>query len=59
MMYGRKCRTPIGWDNPVEKIILGLEMLKEMETIVQKEKHNLKSAQDRQKSFADLKRTHT
>jgi hypothetical protein len=34
-------------------------MLKEMETIVQKEKEkNLKIAQDRQKSFADLKRIH-
>jgi ribosomal protein L21E len=34
-------------------------MLKEMEMIVQKEKQNLKSAQDRKKSYADLKRTHT
>jgi len=44
MMYGRKCRTPTGWDNPVEKIILGLEMLKEMEKIVQKTKQNLKNS---------------
>ena len=29
-----------------------------MKTIVQKTKQNLKSAHDRQKSFADLKRTH-
>jgi hypothetical protein len=59
VMYDRKCRTPVSWDNPVDRIILGPDMLKEMETIVQKEKQNLKSAQDRQKSFADLKRTHT
>jgi hypothetical protein len=32
-------------------------MIKEMKTNVQKEKQNLKIAQDRQKSFADLKRT--
>jgi hypothetical protein len=58
VMYDKKCRTPVSWDNPVDRIILGPDMLKEMETIVQKEKQNLKIAQDRQKSFADLKRTH-
>jgi hypothetical protein len=58
VLYGRRCRTLVSWDNPVDRIILGPDMLKEMETIVQKEKHNLKSAQDRKKSYADLKRTH-
>jgi hypothetical protein len=29
-LYGRKCRVMISWDNPVEKVTLGLELLKEM-----------------------------
>jgi hypothetical protein len=27
-LYGRKCNIPISWDNPVEKITLGLDILK-------------------------------
>jgi hypothetical protein len=27
VMYGRKCRTPVSWDNPVDMITLGLDML--------------------------------
>ena len=30
-LYGRRCRTPMNWDNPVNKIVLGPELLKEME----------------------------
>jgi hypothetical protein len=42
-----KCNTPINWDNPVDKIILGPEMLKEMEQEVIKIKQNLKASQNR------------
>lgn len=58
VLYGRKCRAPISWDNLVDKLILSHEMLKEMEQVVQKAKQNLKVAQDRQKEIADLKKTH-
>ena len=30
-LYGRRCRTPVTWDNPVNKLVLGPELLKEME----------------------------
>lgn len=30
-LYGRRCNTPIIWDNPVDRVIFGLEMLKDME----------------------------
>ena len=30
-LYGRRCRTPVTWDNPVNRIVLGSELLKEME----------------------------
>jgi len=44
VMYVRRCRNPMSWDIPVDIIILGPDMLKEMETIFQKAKQNLKSA---------------
>jgi hypothetical protein len=31
VLYGRKCRVPISWDSPVDRITLGPELLKEME----------------------------
>jgi hypothetical protein len=36
LLYGRKCNIPISWDNPVDKISLGPDMLKEMEQEVTK-----------------------
>jgi hypothetical protein len=58
VMYGRKCRFPINWDNPVDKITLGLELLKEMEHAMVKIRQNMKVSQDRQKSYGDSKSTH-
>ena len=52
-LYGRRCRTPISWDNPIDRVIVGPKMLKDMEEQVVKIRQNLKIAQDRQKSYAD------
>ena len=30
-LYGRRCRTPVTWDNHVNEILLGPKLLKEME----------------------------
>ena len=57
ILYGRRCNTPISWSNPVDRLMLGPEMLKEMEQIVKQVQSNLKVAQDRQKSNADRNRT--
>ena len=46
-LYGRRCRTPVTWDNPVNMVVLGLELLKEMEQEVVKIRQNLKAAQDK------------
>ena len=43
-------------DNLVNMIVLGPELLKEMEQEVVKIRQNLKAAQDRQKSYADKHR---
>ena len=42
------------WSNPVDRLMLGPELLKELELIVKQVQNNLKTAQDRQKSHADL-----
>ena len=55
ILYGRKCNTPISWSNLVDRLVLGLELLKEMKEIVKQVQGNLKIAQDRHKSQVDLK----
>ena len=30
-LYDKKCNTPLSWDNPVDRTVVGLELLKEME----------------------------
>ena len=57
ILYGQKCNTPISWSNPVDRLVLGPKLLKEMEEIVKQVQGKLKVAQDRKKSQADLKRT--
>jgi hypothetical protein len=57
-LYGRKCNTPVSWDNPADRAVVGPELLKEMEDQMIRIKHNLKTAQDRQKSYADSNITH-
>jgi hypothetical protein len=57
-LYGRKCKTPVSWDNPADRAVIGPELLKEMEDQMIKIKQNLKVAQDRQKIYADKNRNH-
>jgi hypothetical protein len=42
VLYGRKCTSPITWDNLVERIVIGPEMLQEMEKMVKRVQQNLK-----------------
>ena len=46
IMYGRKCNAPICWSNPVDRLVLGPELLKEIELIVKQVQGNLKIVQD-------------
>jgi hypothetical protein len=56
-LYGRKCNTPMSWDNPADSVVLGSELLKDMKDQVVKIKQNLKAAQDRHKVYADKNMT--
>jgi hypothetical protein len=56
-LYGRQCNIPISWNNPIDRVTIGPYMLKEMEQKVVQIRQNMKIAQDRQKSYANRKRT--
>ena len=43
-LYGRQCKIPISWNNTVDRITIGPDMLKEMEQEVIQIKQNLKIA---------------
>ena len=53
-----ECRVPIDWNSPVNKFALGPDMVAEMEETMRKIRQNLRAAQDRQKKYADKKRTY-
>jgi hypothetical protein len=55
-LYGKKCRTPLYWDQTGERQLFGLEIIQEAEEQVRIIRENLKVAQTRQKSYADNKR---
>ena len=56
-LYGPPCRTPLSWDSLEDYILLGLEMLRDMEQQVVHICEHLTTAQDRQKTYADAHRT--
>ena len=55
-LYGRKCRTPLFWNETGESQVFGPDILKEAERQVQIIRENLRTAQSRQKSYADHRR---
>ena len=30
-LYGRRCNTPVNWDNPIDREVVGPDILREME----------------------------
>lgn len=56
-LYGRKCHTLVSWDNPIDIVVIGPEILKGMEGKMIKIKQNLKIAYNRHKNYADKGRT--
>ena len=56
VLYGRKCRTPLNWSEVGDSQIFGPDILREAEEKVHKIREHLKTAQSRQKSYADKRR---
>ena len=55
-LYGRKCIMPLNWSETGESQVFGLEILKDAEQHAQIIRENLRTAQSRQKSYADTRR---
>ncbi|GJX35882.1 putative reverse transcriptase domain-containing protein [Tanacetum coccineum] len=55
-LYGRKCRSPVLWAEVGEVSLIGPELVLETTDKVVLIKEKLKSARDRQKSYADKRR---
>ena len=57
-LYGRRRHSPICWDHFSGSVTLGQIRLEQMTNQVKMIRKKLKVAQDRQKSYVDLKRRH-
>jgi hypothetical protein len=55
-LYGRKCRTPLYWDQTGERQFFGPELIQEAEEQVRIIRENLRVAQTRRKSYAENRR---
>ena len=56
-LYGRPCRSPTcSWES-TKKVLLGPDMIRETLEKIDLIQRRMKTAQDRQKSYADKRRT--
>jgi hypothetical protein len=55
-LYGRPCRTPLSLDQLEDRVLVGLEVIQEMEEQMKTIRQRIKEAQDRQKIYADAHR---
>ena len=55
-LYGRKCRSPIGWFEVGEVVVNGPDSVFEAMEKVKLIRERLKTAQSRQKSYMDVRR---
>ncbi|WVZ70340.1 hypothetical protein U9M48_019015 [Paspalum notatum var. saurae] len=53
---GRRCRTPLNWSEPGERVTFGPDLVTQAEEQVKFIHDNLKRAQSRQKSYSDKRR---
>jgi hypothetical protein len=55
-LYGRKCRSPLYWDEVGEKQLLGLEIVQDTKDRIALIRKRMLTAQSRQKSYVDQHR---
>ncbi|WMV46552.1 hypothetical protein MTR67_039937, partial [Solanum verrucosum] len=55
-LYGRRCRSPIGWFEVGEAGLIGLELVHQAMEKVKVIQESLKTAQSRQKSYSNVRR---
>nr|KYP35245.1 Retrovirus-related Pol polyprotein from transposon 17.6 [Cajanus cajan] len=55
-LYGRRCRTPLCWYQDGESVVVGPELIRQTIEKVKMIQEKMKTAQSRQKSYADKRR---
>ncbi|KAL8147422.1 hypothetical protein AgCh_004941 [Apium graveolens] len=55
-LYGRKCRSPVHWDEVGERKILGPELIQQIKEKIELIRKRLDAAQNRQRKYADQAR---
>ncbi|GKD58962.1 putative reverse transcriptase domain-containing protein [Tanacetum coccineum] len=55
-LYGRKCRSPICWDEVGDRQLTGLEIIHETSEKIIQIKSRIQAARDRQKCYANVRR---
>src|SRR5438034_135399 len=55
-LYGRRCRSPLNWSEPRERVTFGPDLVTEAEEKVWIIQNHLKTAQSRQKSYTNRAR---
>nr|GEY89745.1 reverse transcriptase domain-containing protein [Tanacetum cinerariifolium] len=55
-LYGRKCRSPVGWSEVGDSQLTGPELIRETNKKIVQIKNRLLTARSRQKSYADVRR---
>ncbi|WVZ97292.1 hypothetical protein U9M48_042841 [Paspalum notatum var. saurae] len=55
-LYGRRCRTPLFWNQTGEKQVFKPDLIRDAEQQIKMVRENLRVAQSRQKSYADVQR---
>jgi hypothetical protein len=53
VLYGRRCRTPLNWIEPVEKVIFGPDLVEEAEATVHRIQDNMKVVKSRHETYAN------
>jgi hypothetical protein len=56
VLYERRCRTPLNWIEPGEKVIFRPYLVEEVESIVRRIQENLKAIRSRQEIYANKRR---
>ncbi|KAL0536802.1 hypothetical protein IC582_025764 [Cucumis melo] len=55
-LYGKRCRSPVCWDEVGEQRLMGPELVQSTNEAIQKIRSRMHTAQSRQKSYADVRR---
>ncbi|WVZ93956.1 hypothetical protein U9M48_039905 [Paspalum notatum var. saurae] len=55
-LYGKRCRTPLFWNHTGEKQVFGHNIIQDAEQQLRIVQENLRVAQSRQRSYADVRR---